>query len=71
MPDSRVPHLRVPCRRILLADDHGLFLKAWATCLMRRLPGAGCCRDGLEVLELRARSIRCYPDGHPHARCDG
>ena len=55
--------------RILLADDHGLFLEGLQNLL--RAGGytvVGAAHDGLEALELGARPAPgCHPDGHPHA----
>jgi DNA-binding NarL/FixJ family response regulator len=61
MPDSpRSPISASPCRRIVLADDHGLFLEGLHNLL--RAGGyqvVGAAHDGLEALQL-ARTL--HPD---------
>src|SRR5512137_229554 len=74
MPDSpRPPVSASPCRRILLADDHGLFLEGLQNLL--RAGGyqvLGAARDGLEARQL-ARTL--HPDvilmDIRMPRCDG
>jgi DNA-binding NarL/FixJ family response regulator len=75
-PISPSPHPPVsasPCRRVLLADDHGLFLEGLSNLL--RAGGyqvVGAARDGLEALQL-ARTL--HPDvilmDIRMPRCDG
>ena len=74
MPDSpRPPISASPCRRILLADDHGLFLEGLGNLLHAGgYQVVGAARDGLEALEL-ARTL--HPDvilmDIRMPRCDG
>ena len=74
MPDSpRPPISASPCRRILLADDHGLFLEGLGNLLHAGgYQVLGAARDGLEALEL-ARTL--HPDvilmDIRMPRCDG
>lgn len=70
-PGHRVP--ASPCRRILLADDHGLFLEGLQNLLHAGgYQVVGAARDGLEALEL-ARTL--HPDvilmDIRMPRCDG
>src|SRR5512137_1704644 len=74
MPDSpRPPVSASPCRRILLADDHGLFLEGLQNLLHAGgYQVVGAARDGLEALQL-ARTL--HPDlilmDIRMPRCDG
>jgi DNA-binding NarL/FixJ family response regulator len=75
-PISPTPHPPVsasPCHRILLADDHGLFLEGLGNLLRAGgYQAVGAAHDGFEVLEL-ARTL--HPDvilmDIRMPRCDG